>query len=53
MAEGKLKEVERDATRIQTKRFNDHFEEQAYKAEDAKAKEAPVKESDDSDKKGK
>jgi len=33
MATGKLAEVEEAAMRIQTKRFNDHFEEQAFQKE--------------------
>jgi len=45
-----LQEVEDDATRIATKRFNDYFEEQEYKASKAKeaSKKAPLVE----DKKG-
>lgn len=40
-----LQEVEDDATHIQTKRFNDYFADQQYKAEKAKAaKKATVKE---------
>lgn len=41
MATGKLAEVEEAAIRIQTKRFNDYFEEQEYKA--AKRKEELAK----------
>lgn len=32
MATGKLAEIERAAIRIQTKRFNDFFEEQEYQS---------------------
>lgn len=50
MAEGKLKEVERDATRITTKRFHEYFEELEYQAEQKKQEEAAKPE--ESDKKG-
>lgn len=51
MADGRLKEVEEAAVRIQTKRFNDFFEEQAYQAE--KRNEQTPKQEDETPKAGK
>ena len=41
-----LQEVEDDAIRIQTKRFNDYFEEQQYQKEKKEAEKKSVKKGD-------
>lgn len=48
MAEGKLKEVEDDAIRIQTKRFKEQIEDNLYEQEKLEQAEAKTQ-----DKKGK